>query len=256
MNPAQRLLELTDFFSGTATDQSIQAVWTRYIDVDAADASEDAVLEYVGVALAETRLMERQLAELGVPGQLFQSCTGTLREAFSPRLLATNWRSQNASSIQSASVRTILQWASWTLGRWNENTIAPEAWNALTQTLAAHERLLLDTSDIPPSIRAMLERQVRDLRQAMVMYKLQGVAPIQTAVNHAVGELRTATPELVAELESSPEPVKSLFQKARELVGQAAELSDKGSKVVKFSKEIYELGATAWAAGAPLLGWP
>jgi hypothetical protein len=62
--------------------------------------------------------------------------------------------------------------------------------------LEAHEKLLNDTAGIPPGIRTMLERQVRELRQAMAMYKLQGVAPIQAAVNHAVGELGTATPGL------------------------------------------------------------
>ena len=197
--------------------------------------------------------MESQLGELGVPGQLFQSSTVQLREAFSPRFLNSNWRSQHASNIQNASVRVILQWASWTLARFNENPIDPEAWNALTQALEAHEKLLNDTAGIPPGIRAMLERQARDLRQAMAMYKLQGVAPIQTAVNHAVGELRTAHPELVSELEKSPAPVKSLFQQGRDLVGQAAELSDKGSKIAKFTKEIYQLGSTAWAVGKQLL---
>ncbi len=254
MNPAQRLLELVDFFSTTATDKSTQEVWSRYIDAEGTTASEDDVLSFVQAALLEIRTMEDQLQGVGVPAHLFNSSTKRLREAFSPRHLATNWNQQHASNIQNASVRVILQWASWTLGRFNENPIDPEAWNALTQALEAHEKLLNDTMGIPAGIRAMLERQARELRQAMAMYKLQGVAPIQTVVNHAVGELRTATSELVSELESSPEPVKSLFQKGRELVGQAAELSDKGSKVVKFSKEIYELGSTAWTLGTQLLG--
>lgn len=253
MNPAQRLLELVDFFSTTETNKSMQEVWARYIDPDATNAREDEVLEYVRIALAESRLMERQLGEIGVPAQLFISCTNQLREAFSTRFLTANWKKQHAVSIQNASVHTILQWASWALGKFNENPIDPEAWNALTQALDAHEKLLNDTAGIPLGIRTMLERQVKELRQAMALHKLQGVAPVQAAVNHAVGELRTATTELVAELDSSPELVKSLFQKGRELVGQAAELSDKGSKVVKFSKEVYELGSTAWKAGAQLL---
>jgi hypothetical protein len=87
MNPAQRLLDLIDFFSTTATDKSIQEVWARYIDPEATNASEDDVLDYVRIALAETRLMERLLGELGVPGQLFQPCTNQLREALSPRFL-------------------------------------------------------------------------------------------------------------------------------------------------------------------------
>lgn len=47
--------------------------------------------------------------------------------------------------------------------------------------------------------------------------------------------------------------MKSLFQKGRDLVGQAAELSDKGSKIAKFTKEIYQLGSTAWTVGKQLL---
>lgn len=254
MNPAQRLLELVDFFSATATDKSTQEVWTRYIDPEGTTASEDDVLGFVQAALLEIRAMESQLQGIGVPEHLFNNCSRRLRDAFSPRHLATNWNQQHASNIQNASVRVILQWASWTLGRINENPIDPEAWNALKQALEAHEKLLRETDGIPPDIRAMLERQARELRHAMAMYKLKGVDPLQTAVKHAVGELMTASPELVGELESSPEPVKSLFQKGRELVGQAAELSDKGSKIIKFGKEVYALGSTAWTLGTQLLG--
>lgn len=254
MNPAQRLLELIDFFTTTATDKSMQEVWARYINAEATTASEEDVLACVQIALAEVRNMEGQLDAMRVPVQLLNSCADRLREAFSPKRLDTNWRSQHAPAIQNASVRVVLQWASWALQEHNENAIDPETWGALAQALKSQEDLLQSTTDIPLGIRALLERQVIELRRAMALYKLQGVAPIQAAVNHAVGELRTATSELVSELESSPEPVKSLFQKGKELVGQAAELSDKGSKVVKFGKEIYSLGATAWAIGKPLLG--
>lgn len=254
MNPAQRLLELIDFFTTTATDKSMQDVWARYINAETPMAREEDVLTYVQIALAEVRAMESQLSSMGVPVQLFQPCTNQLREAFSPRYLTTNWRSQHASGIQGSASRVILQWASWTLGRFNENVIDPQAWSALAQALKSQEDLLQNITDIPLGIRALLERQVIELRQAMALYKLQGVAPIQTAVNHAAGELSTASPELVSELESSPEAVKSAFQKGKELLGQAAELSDKGSKVVKFGKEIYSLGTSAWAIGKPLLG--
>ena len=254
MNPAQRLLELVDFFSSQGRDKSTHEVWSRYIDPEGIIASEDDVLGFIQAALFEIRTMESQLKGVGVPEHLFSNCSGRLREVFSSRYLATNWNQQHASNIQNASVRVILQWASWTLGQFNENPIDPEAWSALLQALEAHEKVLNGTAGIPTGIRAMLERQITELRQAMAMYKLQGVAPIQTAVNHAVGELRTASSELVSELESSPKPVKSLFQKGKELVGQAAELSDKGSKVAKFGREIYELGSTAWTFGTQYLG--
>lgn len=254
MNPAQRLLELVDFFSSQGRDKSTHEMWVQYVYPQGPAASEDDVLGFIQAALLEIRTMESQLKGVGVPEHLFSNCARHLRDAFSPRHLATNWNQQHASNIQNASVRVNLQWASWTLGRLNENPLEPEAWSALIQALEAHEKLLNDTVGIPPGIQAMLERQITELRQAMAMYKLQGVAPIQTAVNQAVGELRTATSELVSELESSSEPVKSLFQKGKELVGQAAELSDKGSKVVKFSKEIYQLGSTAWSLGTQLLG--
>ena len=254
MNPAQRLLELVDFFSSQGRDKSTHAIWVQYVYPQGPAASEDDVLGFIQAALLEIRTMESQLKGVRVPEHLFSNCSRHLRDAFSPRHLATNWNQQHASNIQNASVRVILQWASWTLGRLNENPIDPEAWSALIQALAAHEELLNGTAGIPPGIRAMLERQITELRQAMAMYKLQGVAPIQSAVNQAVGELGTATPELVSELESSPKPVKSLFQKGKELVGQAAELSDKGSKVTKFGREIYELGSTAWTFGTQYLG--
>ena len=57
----------------------------------------------------------------------------------------------------------------------------------------------------------------------------------------------------MAEVEASPHAVKQALEQGKKMIGKAAEISDKGSKVVKFGKEIYELGMSGWQIGQQLL---
>jgi hypothetical protein len=76
---------------------------------------------------------------------------------------------------------------------------------------------------------------------------------VQKVVSDSIGELATASQDLVAEVEASPSAVKQVFEQGKKMIGKAAEFADKGSKVVKFSKEIYELGMSGWQIGQQLL---
>lgn len=78
-------------------------------------------------------------------------------------------------------------------------------------------------------------------------------SPVQKVVSDSIGELATASKDLVAEVEASSSAVTQVFEQGKKMIGKAAEFADKGSKVVKFGKEIYELGMSGWHIGQPLL---
>ena len=62
-----------------------------------------------------------------------------------------------------------------------------------------------------------------------------------------------ASPDLVSEVEAGSSAVKQVFERGKKMIGKAAEFADKGSKIVKFSKEVYELGMNGWQFGQQLL---
>jgi hypothetical protein len=123
---------------------------------------------------------------------------------------------------------------------------------SLRTSLAEQEKLLQET-DLPAGLRDLLERQTAGLRRALHLYKIQGVAPVQKVVSDSIGELATASQDLVAEVEAGSPAVKQIFEQGKKMIGKAAEFADKGSKIAKFSKEIYELGVNGWHFGQQLL---
>ena len=137
-----------------------------------------------------------------------------------------------------------LQWASWALSQFDENEIDGEAMESLRASLAEQEKLLQETN-LPAGLREMLERQTAALRRALHLYKIQGVAPLRKVVADSVGDLTTVSSELVATVETGGPEVKQVLKQGMALIGKVAEVADKGSKTIKFGKEIYELGTTA-----------
>ena len=145
-----------------------------------------------------------------------------------------------------------LQWAAWALSQFDENDIDDEAMKFLRVSLAEQEKCLQETN-LPAGLREMLERQTAGLRRALHLYKIQGISPVQKVVSDSIGELATASQDLVDQVESSSPAVKQVFEQGKKMIGKAAEFADKGSKVVKFSKEIYGLGMNGWHFGQQLI---
>jgi hypothetical protein len=251
MNPASRLNELVNFFHSANPNAAIKEAWEKYMGSASTPLTEDEVLDVIQAVLAEIRAMEAKLKEIGVPANLYADCVTQLRTGFSPTQLAAPWSSHQAQMLKRATPLA-LQWAAWALSRFDENEIDEETMESLRTSLAEQEKLLQETS-LPAGLRDMLERQTAGLRRALHLYRIQGIAPVQKVVSDSIGELATASQELVAEVETSSSAVKQVFEHGKKMIGKAAELADKGSKIVKFSKEVYELGMNGWHIGQQLL---
>lgn len=251
MNPASRLNDLVEFFNSASPKAAIKEAWEKYMGSASTPLTEDEVLDVIQAVLAEIRAMEAKLKEIGAPANLYTDCVTQLRAGFSPTQLAVPWQSHREQMLKRATPLA-LQWAAWALSQFDENAIDEEAMESLRTSLAAQEKLLQETN-LPAGLREMLERQTAALRRALHLYKIQGVAPLRRVVTDSVGELRTASPELVAEVKAGEPSVKQAFQQGMAMIGKAAEVADKGSKAIKFGKELYELGTNFYSYAQGLL---
>jgi hypothetical protein len=213
MNPASRLNELVQFFHSTDPNAAIKSAWERYMGSASTPLTEDEVLDVILAVLAEIRAMEAKLKEIGVPADLYADCVAQLRTGFSPTQLATSWNSHREQMVKRATPLA-LQWAAWALSRFDENMIDEETIESLRTSLAEQEKLLQETH-LPAGLREMLERQTTGLRRALHLYKIQGVAPVQKIVSDSIGELATASHDLVAEVEASSSSASQPCARAR-----------------------------------------
>ncbi len=250
MNPASRLNVLVEFFNTANPNGAIKEAWEKYMG-SAMPLTEVAVLDVIQAVLAEIGAMEAKLKEIGAPATLYTDCVTQLQAGFSPTQLAVAW-STHRDQMAKRATPLALQWASWALSKFDEIEIDAEAMESLRTSLAEQEKLLQETN-LPAGLREMLERQTAALRRALHLYKIQGVAPLRKVVSDSVGEFTTASTELAAEVEESEPKVRSVLTQGMKLIGKAAEIADKGSKVVKFGKEIYKLGMSGWQIGQQLL---
>jgi hypothetical protein len=251
MNPASRLNDLVQFFHSADPNAAIKSAWEKYMGSASTPLTEDEVLDVIQAVLAEIRAMEAKLKAIGAPAHLYADCVNQMRNGFSPTQIAGSWNNHREQMLKRATPLA-LQWAAWALSRFDENEISEESMESLRTSLAEQEKLLQET-DLPAGLREMLERQTAGLRRALHLYKIQGVAPVQKVVSDSIGELATASQDLVAEVEAGSSAVKQVFEQGKKMIGKAAEFADKGSKIAKFSKEIYELGINGWHFGQQLI---
>ena len=242
MNPASRLNELVNFFASANPNAAIKEAWQSYMGSTSTSLAEDEVLDVIQAVLAEIRAMEAKLNDIGAPASLYTDCVAQLRAAFSPTQLATAWAGHRQQMVNRATPLA-LEWAAWALGQFDEDEIDEEAIKSLRVSLAEQEKLLSETN-LPAGLRELLLRQTAALQRSLNLYKIQGAAPLRKVVSDAVGELRTVPQELAVAVEAADSNVKRALKQGMTLIGKVAEVADKGSKVFKFSKEVYELGAS------------
>ena len=251
MNPASRLNDLVELFNSTNPNAAIKEAWENYMGLASTPLTEDEVLDVIQAVLAEIRAMEAKLKEIGAPASLYTDCVTQLRAGFSPTQLAAPWSTHREQMLKRATPLA-LQWAAWALSKFDENEIDEESMASLRTSLAEQDKLLKETS-LPAGLREMLERQTAALRRALLLYKIQGVVPLRKVVSDSVGEFQTASSDLVVAVDKGEPKVKHVFKQGLALIGKVAEVADKGSKIAKFGKEVYELGTKTVSAIQGLL---
>jgi hypothetical protein len=251
MNPASRLKDLVEFFNSANPNGAIKEAWEKYMGSASTPLTEDEILDVIQAVLVEIRAMEAKLKGIDAPASLYTDCVTQLRAGFSPTQLATPWREHREQMVKRGTPLA-LEWAAWALSQFDEDKIDEVSMESLRTSLAAQEKLLQETN-LLAALREMLERQAASLRRALHLYKIQGVAPLRKVVSDSVGEFQTASSELVRAVDAGDPKARQVLKQGMTLIGKVAEVADKGSKAVKFGKEVYELGTSAWSSVQGLL---
>lgn len=249
MNPATRIIALLEAFLPLAhSDPQING-WNAWLKGTGTAVRDENVMRAIQAIRIEIRLLERKMVKLQAPEPLYAGAINGLTDAFRTAFLHEQWGKVHAK-VTAAEVRSSLAWMSWVLGKFDENEVDTEVMSTLVQALQDQETLL-QGANLPASLRELLEGQVEELRIALMLYRLNGVKPIVDAVNKQSGEMRNAPEEFVAEVSKAGPEAQTAVAKGMDLISKAAKVAESGSKIVKFGKEIYELGAT----GISLLGF-
>lgn len=255
MNPASRISAVVDAFLPLAHGDAQVSGWHRWLSTVNATRSEDSVLLALRAVRKELRTLEAKLKQLGVPETLYRKSLNGLTEAFQTPHLHQGWGNVHAK-VTAAEVRSNLAWMAWVLNRFDENDIDEEALATLVQAIADQETMLQGT-DLPEELRDLLEGQIEELRVALMLYRVNGVQPIVDAVNKQSGEMRNAPEELVTAVAQAGPEAQGAVDKGMALISKAAKVAESGSKIVKFGKDVYELGSAGYAMfGQFLLSGP
>lgn len=241
MNPASRLFEIFECFSASPGTE-IQAVWANYLGIG--PLPEEQLISISQAVIGEVKATQSRLADLGIESELFHLPAEHLRVVFSPLRLSHNW-AQFMNADIALKTRHALLWARWALNKFDEDDLPTEQVEALRGSLAAQEALLAEIK-LPFALRELLERQVRELKTAMLLYRVSGAAPLADAVNKHIGEMRHVSNATVKEYEEGTPEVKTAVEKAGELIVKAAKVADIGSKIFKFGENAYKYGSLGW----------
>lgn len=256
MNPAGRIKAIVEHFCMLGADQHQVQGWEGYVKKMGGlhdESVHDSVLLALRSTLKELRLLSGKAKHAGIPAHLYQPVVDGLADAFSTPNLHRKW-SQGGDFVRSGEVRVCLSWLEWTLAHLSEKDLDEGLVAALISAIAEQESLLQHTG-MPEGLRDLLETQLAELRTALLLYRISGIQPMVDAVNKQSGEMRNAPADLVAEVAEAPPEAREALSKGMQLIGKAAKVADSGSKIVKFAKEVYEVGASGWQMfGQNLLG--
>lgn len=246
MNPASRISAVVEAFLPLAQGDPQIRGWNLWLQSVGFQPGDEHVMSALQAVRKELRSLEGKLRQLNVPEQLYRRPIDGITDAFQLAHLHQIWGNVQAK-VTAAEVRANLAWMSWVLSKFDENDIDADALAALVQAISDQETLLRE-ADLPDGLRDLLESQIEELRIALMLYRLNGVQPIVDAVNKQVGEMTNAPEELVtAVAQAGPEAQKAV-SKGMDLISKAAKVAESGSKIVKFGKDLYELGVSGYAA--------
>jgi hypothetical protein len=144
--------------------------------------------------------------------------------------------------------RLTLMWANWTLRAEDEEDLPAEELASLRSELDSLEESLRKT-DMTSYLRGFIQRQIDAIRNALRLYKVRGVKPIEEAMHQVVGAYAVEKSRVEAENEKASEPAKSLFARAGAFIEKTAKVADNLDKIRKAADGGYNILSNV----APLL---
>lgn len=246
MNSASRIIDVLRHFDMSVGNQTLSSGWQSFLLMP--DDHHEAIVLGSSSTLREITLLEEKLKSLGIPDKNYSSATNSIRNAFASTNAKTAW-SNCRPSITQTSADLVLSWADWSMSKFYEAPIPEASIERLREHLQGLKDLLADEEgNVPFELREMVERQIKEMEQALALYRIQGRKPIYDAVNRQAASFVTTAPELIEEIESSSPVAKSLYQKSKEFVKDVGDVAAAGSKTFTFSGQAIGLATAGYTA--------
>jgi hypothetical protein len=241
MNPASRILALYDkalnFQPGNGAP--FLRLWGSVFGIseNADHTHEDEIVAGLSALRAEIDLLRTRLLERGCPLQLFDSQLNRIKGIASSTLL-----SQDCKGVRTEhknDVRLALEWAAWVLPDEEDEVSAGEIEGLAAELEALEESI--DQLDVAPQTKEFLLRQLRLIRVALRFYGINGIAPVEKALEQSLGALkRSAT--VVEDIEAAPDETKGAWRRVAGAITRVADIADKVDKVKRGGAALKSIG--------------
>lgn len=223
--------------------------WAEVFGIDQDFVGVDrhhAVAKLLSALTEETRLMERQLKEAGVPDDLLLPTTNQLTQSAAIGNLANNWHNIRSNHF-GPDVRLSL--------RWFKHTLPEETLAATAEDLVELEHLLAEVEEkvaiegIPASLAEFVRKQIAAIRDALRQYPIGGPVALRRAARTMAAdihldedEIRQSSqggdPKAVAEASST---LRKAWDKAVVVAGDVEKFSKAGQGALSLGTTLYKL---------------
>ena len=245
MNTAGRLLSIYDRLVGTGrgNDVSMTKVWAEVFELPPdAPHLEDDVVTCLQAMRSEIELLRSKLQAIGVPENLMHPGLSRLRDVTSTAYINQAWNGLREQASKPEN-RLSFAWANWTLRDESEDDMPAEELTELRSELDSLEASLQDT-EMTPYLRGFIQRQIDVIRNALKLYRVQGVKPIEAALHQVAGAYKIEESLVQAEHAKASEPAKILLARTGAAIKKTAEIADSLDKIRKAGEGAYTLVAS------------
>lgn len=254
MNSAGRLLEIHARLLNASVGGNDVAMLKRWAEVFELSADsptvEDDVVTCLQAVRAELDLLKAKLEARGVAGELLHPGFTRLRNISSTAILNSGWNGIREEAARPEN-RIPFLWADWVLQDESEDDMPGDELTSLRSELDSLEKSLSET-DMTPYLRGFVQRQVDAIRSALKVYRVQGVKPLETALQQVAGAYTVERSRVEAEHAKASEPAKGVLARAGSIIEKTAKVADNLDKIRKAGEGAYSLAA---AVGPALVTW-
>ena len=245
MNTAGRLLSIYDRLvdSGLGRNEPMINVWADIFDLPSGNPHlEDEVVTCLQAIRSEMELLRSKLAAIGASEDLMQPGLTRFRNVSSAAHINAGWHGLRDEAIRPEN-RIPFAWANWALEDESEDDMPADQLVSLRGELDSLEESLQNT-EMTSYLRSFIQRQIDAIRSALRLYRVQGVKPIEEALQQVAGAYTIERSRVEAEHAQASEPAKKLFAHAGSVIKKTAEIADSLDKIRRAGGEDYTLAAS------------
>lgn len=243
MNPAGRILSIYDRLAQRrADDTPMLNVWAGVFDLRLDSPHlEDEVVTCLQALRAEMEFLRSRLTAIDAPEDLAHVGITRLRNAASTTNLNTPWKSLSPETTRPEN-RLCFAWANWALRDEDEDDLPDEELAALRTELESLESSL-NEAEMTTYLRDFIQRQIDAIRAALRVYRVQGVRPIEKALNEVAGACKLQEARIKTEYATASEPTKTVIQRTSDVIEKTAKVADNLDKIRKFGEGAWSLAS-------------